>query len=90
MAAQDEKTVAVVVEQGDGKSPLASQQMQLAAVLLVANVVSKFVPTFGAWVKENASTILMVAPPLLALLRHKSDQPIDWKNWTLFGIGKKF
>lgn len=84
------KTVVVKPEDFEGKSPLASKTVQLAVLTLVTGVISKTFPAAGEWIKANSDTILLVLPALFAMARSKADRPIDWKNWTLFGVGKQF
>jgi hypothetical protein len=73
----------------DIKGPLQSKTQWLAAITLAAGLVAKLNPDAGMWIKDNSDTLMLLIGGVLPLLRHQSG-PIDWKNWTIFGIGKKF
>jgi hypothetical protein len=74
----------------EGKGPLQSKQIQLAILSVAAVAVGKFHPALGEWIKANSDSLLALYAALSVGLRPVSTKPINWKDWTLFGIGKKF
>ncbi len=72
------------------KGPLQSKTLGLGAVALIGGLVAKKNPDFGKWISDNADTILTVFGGLVVAFRPLSSKSIDWKDLTLFGIGKKF
>ena len=74
---------------GPSKGPLQSKSIVLGAIALVGGIVGKSNPDAGAWISDNADTLLALFGGLLMAFRSGSSKTIDWKNFTL-GIKKKF
>lgn len=72
------------------KGPLQSKQLALGAIALIGGIVGKNNPDVGSWISDNAETLLAVFGGLMIALRPGNSKGIDWKDLTLFGIGKKF
>ena len=72
------------------KGPLQSKTVQLAIVALAASAVSRLNADAGAWIRDNADNLLALYAALSLGLRPMSGKAIDWRDWTLFGVGKKF
>lgn len=77
-------------EESMGKSPLASTTIQTAAVGLLAAIVGQFYPPVGDWLKAHTPEVLGAVSAVAGYGRHKASEPIDWKNWTVGGVGLKF
>lgn len=74
----------------EGKSPLTSTVLQAAFINFAAAVVGYYYPTVGDWMHDHNAMLMGALGTVLAYGRHKADQPIDWSNWTIGGIGIKF
>lgn len=72
------------------KGPLQSKTLGLGIITLIGAGIAKQNPDFGAWVQGNAESILAVVGGLIVAFRPLSSKAINWKDLTIFGIGKKF
>lgn len=72
------------------KSPLASTTFQALLVNFVVQVVGIYYPPVGDWLSTHQPEVLGALTTAIAYGRGKADKPLDWKNWTVKGVGIKF
>ncbi len=73
-----------------GKSPLASRTVQVAVLALVTALVSNRWPAAGEWIKAHNEEILTGLGALVVVGRNGADKPLNWRDWTIKGIGFRF
>lgn len=74
----------------ESKGPLQSKTLGLGIVTLIGAGIAKQNPDFGQWVQDNAESILAVVGGLIVAFRPMSSKAINWRDMTIFGIGRKF
>lgn len=74
----------------DAKGPLESKTMAKGAMLVVGAALAHWNPVVGDWVRNNADTILGVVGTLAIAFRGTTSQPINFRDWTIAGVGFKF
>ncbi len=74
----------------NSKSPLVSKTVQAAAATLLTAIVGHFNPTAGAWLGAHHEYVMSAFALAVTFGRSGADQKIDWRNWTIKGIGFKF
>lgn len=74
----------------DTKGPLVSKTVQAAALGLVGAVVGHFYPPLGDWMKANNEQILGVLSLLCIYGRSDADKTLNWRDWTINGVGFRF
>ncbi len=74
----------------EGKSPLTSKTVQAAILNLVAQVVGMYYPPLGDWLKAHQLEVVTAVSSAVVYGRHKADEGLDWKNWTIGGVGLKW
>jgi hypothetical protein len=57
---------------------------------LVAALLGYYYPPAGEWLKGHVPEVLGLLSTAVAIGRGKATGPIDWKNWTIAGVGVKF
>lgn len=72
------------------KSPLASNTLQAVVLHLAIQAIGLWYPTVGDWLEAHKVEVLSVFSAAIVYGRHTADKPLDWKNWTIGGIGIKF
>ena len=74
----------------DGKSALQSKSLALGVITLAGGLIAKFNPAVGDWIKANADSILSLIGILAVSARSTTSEKIDFRNWTIGGVGIKF